>query len=316
MTIDNLFKPEAIYDLGTEDINGIIEKQNAQEVKRILSSRFTASQVLEYIHLAQDTYKGYPDNSGNTIGELVKCWAHCTGQDLSDFEDRVYPKIEALVEIWQDRTGNLGLTNEEVLKWPTEAAEFGSAFLMVLLEGTPPSNLAESILGFLQAIKKSANYISDSSFRNQLEKACFYKARQIRDETQLALKDNAPVKAALISPEVSALVEYHLHKQGWGGDTSKATRLLKTHLQDDLRGYVKDKSIKLAITNALRLVSRRSLLRNLSDAVKGKLRAELVSRTREWFAKVKVQAESIWEYSTKPLLIEDTEEIRQWLFRR
>lgn len=314
--VDDLFPPEAIQPLDLEVLKGLSEPEAATRVTRTLSRQFTTPKILEYVQIAQETLDSHPDNSCTTIGEFMKYWADSTEQDLSDLEDRVYPRLEVLVESWQHSTGNLSLTNSEIMKYPLEAAEFWAAFLRILVKATPATSLTKSILRYIPYVNKSASFGVDSKFKKQLEKACCYKARKMHDKTSIALKDNTTARAAFTGTEVAALVEYHLSEQAWGGDTGKAVGLLRSCLQYDLKGYLRDKSIKLALTNALRLISRRSLLCNLSDAVKGKLRVELVSKTLEWFTRVKVQVESVWEYSPKPLLRGDTEDIRQWLFRR
>ncbi len=128
-------------------------------LKGEILKRHTPERMTEHLSLAQEmlTWRSPAQEAEKTqtIGDLIQGWAESTGQNRQDFEARMYPKLEALVQEWQSKTGCLGLTNEVVFQHPKEAGEFMTGFIRLLIEETPHAKLTELLRSAMRTITET-----------------------------------------------------------------------------------------------------------------------------------------------------------------
>lgn len=228
----------------------------------------------------------------------------------------MYPKLEALVQEWQSKTGCLGLTNEVVFQHPQEAGEFMTGFIRLLIEETPHAKLIELLRSAMRTITETPSVDFAAELQGILRDSCGFTAWKTGRHVGATLEANPEVKAALSTTEVAALVAHEECKHGWANSDDKPLELLEAALAPELRESAKGRPVKVALQCALRFAGRRSLLNNLADAIKGQLRNRLIQTALRWLKEGGVQVVRHWEFPESPIGKENGNGVRDWLFRR
>lgn len=199
--------------------------------------------------------------------------------------ERLHSKLVPLVKDWENKTGCLGLGNEAVFEHPTEAAQFMAQSVNLLIAETPPANLAHGIRSAMQAVVDNPSSKVEKELHDLLGDASEFTAWKTNRQIGAALEANPESKVALSAPEVTALVEYEEAKQGWGGDAQIAMHILEDSLGAELSQH-SGGTTRDALAEALKSVGRCSPLNNLRDALRGQLRARILTAVSDWIGKL------------------------------
>jgi len=281
--------PEVLQEAARKALNEISSPKAMPEFKNKVVRGCTREKAQERIELMRELLVWRPvggDSKCQTLGDLVRCWAELTRQDSGEFEGRFYPKLVPFVADWQRKTRRPGFTDEAVFQHPREGGEFMAGLIKVFLEETPQAKLEELMTTATSAIVETPGDELRKGLKDMLEESCVFTAWQTSRQVSAALESNPEVKTALSAPEVAAIVEYEEHRVGWGGNTETAIQLLADGIKSELLPDQGERNVADVCAHALRVTARRSLLRNLGDAVKGGLRERLIETVAHWIRRL------------------------------
>jgi len=317
--IDPVFRSGFLLQALNDAVCQSISKPSTSDFKKRFIRKCEVDKIEKYTLMVQEMRKSGvledKERKPLTLGDLVKAWARCTGQNPHDFEKRICPGLTGLVEEWQLRTGCSGLTDVDCLLHPREAATFLDSFNKLLMKETPESNLLDTFRSITKVLQKKPSANLTNTMRTLTGKVCHFITWETEKQFSEGLGSNPEVKERLTASEVKALVEWEEIKQGWGGNTNGATELLKGALTSNSEASIGQLD-KIAILDSLRKVGSRSLLTNLKAAIKGQLRARFMKDISRSLKCAYSRAVSYWEFKVSPLIDESTRSICQWLFRR
>ncbi len=283
-----LISSETIRKIASDVLAQMPLYQDKTIFKGGVLERYTPRGMTERIGLIRELSTWRPisaDSKCQTLGGLIQAWAAWTRQDSADFQRRLYSRLIPLVKDWQDKTGCSGLGDEAVFQHRQKAAQFMDSFVKLLIAETPSANLAQAIRSAMQAVVDTPVDELEKGLHDLLGDASEFTAWEANRQLQVTLEANPQVKAALLTPEVAALVEYEEHRQGYGGDAQKAVHILTDSLAAELCQHSR-KTTKDALVEALKSVGRRSPLSNLRDALRGQLRLRIVTAALNWLSKL------------------------------
>ena len=252
--------------------------------------------------------------SPDTIGSMVRGWAEVMGQDSGEFEKRTYPALQSLVEEWQLKTGALGFTEKEVFDHPREAGDFVAAFVNLLLKETPRAILANIVTSIISEVTDTPSGALEAGLREPMKKVCQFEASRTISDLGALFQAKPEVKQTLAAPEVTAIVEWIEHNNGWGGNPDLAVELLTRSIGPRLLECENDGRVKIALKNALKSVGRGNLLHIIDDAIRGKLSGKLLDSALRW-VKGNPKVEVHWGFAPLSEGEDHTDGIRRWLFR-
>jgi hypothetical protein len=272
----------------------VYSEEASAAIKKTLLRRQTSDKYRERITMLNEIRENASldermenSKSPNIFATLTLNWAKIMGQNM-DFAQRVSERFNELFEEWQKETGCHDFSDLEVTEHPQEYGNFLAGFTRILLEETPNKDISNSGEFFRQAIQE----VSEEDFNGTIQKAIVPISSLITRETEAqltsALKANPEAKNKITSPEVEALVEWEKGKQGWGGDTNKAIKLLGGSLTSDSK-MSNDQVDRATIFSSLKMIGKRSILVNLKDAIKGQLKVRLIDCALRWLEKCLLQ---------------------------
>lgn len=316
--ITPLLTPETIKEATNSALGGLSSSDFAISLKDRMAKRCVSDRVLKHISVMHEVYDWRsisPDaEAPQTLGELIERWAELTKQDEQDFQMRIYPRLVSLSRNWWRKTKALGLTDEEVFKHPEEAAEFMSGLIRLLIAETPTSKMNEIIrLGFQELANTSPDAMQPE-LQHSLAEAADFTTWRTCNKIGNAFEQNPDAREAISTPEVTALVTYEEARQGWKeGKDKDAIKILRESLDSELKEEVnnEDEIIKSSIES----ISRRGLINNLLDALNGQLRQRFNEIIKTLLRNIK-EVVSTWEFDTGDSDKGNTNNIRNWLFRR
>ncbi len=318
--ITPLLTPETIKEATNSALGRLSSSDFTISLKDRMAKGCASDRVLKHISVMHEVYDWRSISphaeAPQTLGELIERWAELTKQDEQDFQMRIYPRLVSLSRNWWRKTKALGLTDEEVFKHPEEAAEFMSGLIRLLIAETPTSKMNEIIrLGFQELANTSPDAMQPE-LQHSLAEAADFTTWRTCNKIGNAFEQNPDAREAISTPEVTALVMYEEARQGWNDSTDKATELLNDNLASELDGGKTRYTTKTALLHALNSLSRRSLISNLSDAIKGKLRYRLIQKAQDWVRKQIQNVELKWQFTESAEKDRSASGIRSWLFRR
>ena len=229
---------------------------------------------------------------------------------------RIYPGLESLIQEWWQKTKAPSLTDKNVFEHPKEAAEFTSGLVRLLIAETPTSKMNEIIRLGLQELANTSPDALQTELQHSLAEAADFTTWRTCNEIGSAFEQNPNAREAISTPEVTALVMYEEAKQGWNDSTEIATALLNDNLASELDSSKPKHAIKTALLHAISSVLRRSLISNLGDAIKGKLKSRLIQKAQDWLKEKIQNVEIKWQFTESAEKDKSTSGIRNWLFRR
>ncbi|MFC2059650.1 hypothetical protein ACFLTZ_00975 [Chloroflexota bacterium] len=281
--------PEALQEVAHKALSEISSLETHPDLKDKLIEGCTAEKLVERMALTQELLMWKPtlrDGKPQSIGDLVKGWAELTEQDAGKLQERLYTRLIPLVADWQRKTGCPGFTDEAVFQHPQEAGEFMNKFIRLLIEETPQAKLIELLRSALRTITETPSVDFAAELQGILRDSCGFTTWKTGRQVGATIEAKPEVKAALLTPEVAALVEYEEHRQGHGGDAQKAVRILADSLAAELCQHSMGAATGEALAEALKSVGRRSLLSNLMDAIRGQLRVRILMAISDWISKL------------------------------
>ena len=297
--------------MNQREIPGLKKKLMGKRVSRRIESR-----VFEYTKILarKALVKSKPNTS--TLGSLVTSWAMLTEQLPTEFMGRVKPGIERLYKDWQNKTGCNGFSDNECLSHPTIFAEFISAFYRVLIQESPEEKLNYLLRNGISSFRTDNIDTEgiDKTMGDLIDQASYLITIDTIEKMESALKSNPEARAKITMPEFQALVFREEAKQGWKeGKDKDAIKILRESLDSDLKEEVNNEDE--IIKSSIGLISRRGLLNNLLDALNGNLWRSFTEIIRGLLNNIK-DVVSNWEFDTGDSYKGNTNNIRNWLFRR
>lgn len=302
-----MYKPVVRYEFLQQVICNALSQVTSQKetpdlkkkLMRRLTSKQVESRVFRFPKILGRKTRAKAKQNAFTLGRFVVAWAILTDQTPKDFAARVYPAINSLYRNWHAETGCSGFSNEDCLGHPRESAQFWSGFYRILIQETPEKNLNH----FMKQVISSQGNVIESEGLDKIISELGSKASSLMTADAVgkikpAFKANPSARDSLTTPEFKALVLWEENKLGWSENTDKeAVEILQESLSPELEEAATKKYD--IIQRSMESISRRSLLRNLTDAVKGQLRGRLIESALRWLERRLLQ---------KPWIIWDVEE--------
>jgi hypothetical protein len=121
------------------DFEAPIQLDKLPKTKRL---RRKYTNYMELLKLNEMGRKQTSDSPSLTIGTIVDGWAGLTGQDKTEFESKVRPKIARLLIEQYVNTKQLGFTDTQAYEKPESAFNFMADLYNILIEETPAEQMA------------------------------------------------------------------------------------------------------------------------------------------------------------------------------
>jgi len=314
-TVGEAFAPDCIKALGDTLYQEIGDKK--ADFTRL---RATSPDPDRIRTLISDLSNYPPMSSDNgdislTLGDFINRWSEFTGQDEEELKRILNTSIVTLINSWHLKDDFIGFTNQWLHQNPQHAQELICLLSMVLIKTTLQDKLLQAIGGKLEHISSADDGEIADGMNNILHDASTLATLTTEKKIAAWLDNDPQAKEALVDPEVAALAEYEEYQQEWGGDVNTAADLLLQSLKPDLQSTAEHKQ-RPASHATLRAIGRRNLLRNIGDAIKGRLHGSLIDKLFQWFKRSAPAITMIWESPNDTSKTTNTTSILGWLFRR
>ena len=272
----------------------------------------TAERLLLLHEALGDDRDGQDYPGPTTLSGMMRQWALGTGQDPDEFQRKVSQRLFPLLVQWQWRTGSYSLSNQAMWKHPAYAGEFLIGLAMVMMEETPKEKMAQSLVGALMQPHDDAAL---AAVMDAVKTASAVVVSHKEPLIHSHLNDNPQAKQAILSPELRALADRTEQHYKWNsGDEDTMTGLL-SDIGPELGTENVDSDIRAGLESALAKAEKRSLLKNMRDAIAGSLRTDLIAMAMEWLANLGPRVAMKWEFQSAEGDGLKTR-VRDWLFRR
>ena len=314
-----VLKPDILKEAVKDALPETIKPKEATVIRKRIMGRLTPDKIhrrmLNYPKISGKKIPVKDKTNSLTLGRLLIVWAVLTDQIPQDFVVKVAPNVNRFYEEWHGLTGCQGLSDEECYGHPKESAQLWSGIYRTLIRETPAENLVHFINVGIRALGAVIEMPGlEKEIYKLLGQASRFVAEDVARKIESALKANPDAKDKINIPELKALVLREEAKLGWRKNTeTEAIKTLHNSLSPELKEAVYDN--EEVIKSSLETVSRKGLLNNLHDALKGQLRPRFIGSIMHFLNSI-VHVESTWEFDTSNLTQDSAASIRKWLFRR
>jgi hypothetical protein len=267
------------------DFKAPIQLGKLPKTKRL---RRKYTNYIELLKLNEMGRKQTSDSPSLTIGAIVDSWAGLTGQDKTEFESKVRPKIARLLIVQYVHTKQLGFTDAQAYEKPESAFNFMADLYNILIEETPAEQMAaltQQIQASLIAIGTQPVEVNDEL----LHDASALVTKELVLRLFPVISHDTAIKDRLLQPVFGALVEMETKKYGWESGVLEDN---VTKLQSELKGKGISTSTR-TLTHALKKLNRKNISQNIQNVLAGKLNQDLEKEVNEQEVKEN-QTQSQW----------------------